>query len=99
MGNVLPTRSSLQARLTRASDPTLADRPATWLDSEMSNKKLNLAPAKAAPVALVATGPVLAPKEFFGFAPYWNLTAASQYDVTKWTTLAYFGIDINSDGT
>jgi GH18 family chitinase len=38
-------------------------------------------------------------KEVFGFAPYWALSQHSKWDYTVLSTLAYFGLTINWDGT
>ena len=36
--------------------------------------------------------------EVFGFAPYWSLDRMSNVDFSVLTTLAYFGVDVNSNG-
>lgn len=54
------------------------------------------------PVALTASGyaeHALRPHEIFGFAPYWNLGAAGGYPLRALTTVAYFGVDVNGDGS
>ena len=56
------------------------------------------APPQAAPAALLDTAPV-APREDFAFAPYWTLPQSGGFDLTGLTTLAYFSIDVNPDGT
>jgi hypothetical protein len=56
------------------------------------------APPAPAPPSL-AGAPALRPHEIFGFAPYWNLSSASGFDVAGLTTLAYFSVDVNADGT
>ncbi len=35
----------------------------------------------------------------FGYAPYWTLPQSSGFDVKDLTTLAYFSVDANADGT
>ncbi len=53
-------------------------------------------------VALPASGyaeHALHPHEIFGFAPYWNLGAAGGYPLRALTTVAYFGVDVNGDGS
>lgn len=57
-----------------------------------------LAPPAPAPPSL-AGAPPLNPHEVFGFAPYWTLPIASGFDVSSLTTIAYFGVDVNPDGT
>ena len=37
--------------------------------------------------------------EIFGYAPYWTLPQSSGFDVSDLTTLAYFSVDANPDGT
>ena len=50
------------------------------------------------PPALAAI-PNLQPHEVFGFAPYWTLAQSSGFDVKDMSTLAYFSLDVNGDGT
>jgi len=56
------------------------------------------APPAPAPPSL-AGAPALKAHEIFGFAPYWTLPDASGFDVGDLTTLAYFSVDVNADGT
>lgn len=56
------------------------------------------APPAPAPPAL-AGQPPLRPHEVFGFAPYWTLPQSGRFDVSKVTTLAYFAVDVNPDGS
>jgi spore germination protein len=56
-----------------------------------------VAPA-AAPPAVVA-GPPLAAREDFAFAPYWTLPQSGSFDLSGLTTLAYFSISVNPDGS
>ncbi len=37
--------------------------------------------------------------EVFGFAPYWTLNQSTGFDVSKLSTIAYFSIDVNPDGS
>jgi hypothetical protein len=55
-------------------------------------------PPTGAP-ASVAAAPPLRPHEVFGFAPYWTLPSSGGFDVQGISTLAYFSIDVNPDGT
>jgi hypothetical protein len=61
-----------------------------------------LAPATStpapAPPSLAASAP-LGSHEIFGYAPYWTLPQASQFDVKDLTTLAYFSVDANANGS
>ena len=56
------------------------------------------APPAPTPPSL-AGAPPLRPHEVFGFAPYWTLPQSAGFDVTAMTTLAYFSIDVNADGS
>ncbi len=55
------------------------------------------APAPAPPS--LANAAPLASHEVFGFAPYWTLDESSGFDVSRLTTLAYFSVDVNPDGS
>ena len=55
------------------------------------------APAPAPPS--LAGSPPLQSHEIFGYAPYWTLPQSSGFDVQDLTTLAYFSVDANADGT
>ena len=56
------------------------------------------APPAPAPPSL-AGSPPLQSHEIFGYAPYWTLPQSSGFDVQDLTTLAYFSIGVNGDGT
>ena len=47
---------------------------------------------------MAAAAPVQS-HEVFGYAPYWTLPQSSGFDVKNLTTLAYFSVDANADGT
>jgi hypothetical protein len=55
------------------------------------------APAPAPP-SLAGSAP-LQSHEIFGYAPYWTLPESAGFDVKNLTTLAYFSVDVNADGT
>jgi spore germination protein YaaH len=55
------------------------------------------APAPAPPS--LAGAPALKSHEIFGFAPYWTLPISSAFDVSDLTTIAYFSVDVNGNGT
>jgi hypothetical protein len=62
----------------------------------------NLPAATAAPApatAAVLTAPPLAGREDFAFAPYWTLPASETFSLTGLSTLAYFSLGVNSNGT
>ena len=54
--------------------------------------------AAPAPAALAAAAPMAA-HEVFGFAPYWTLGQSTGFDLAGLTTVAYFSIGINPNGT
>jgi spore germination protein YaaH len=63
---------------------------------------LNLPTATATPAPAppsVASAAPLQSHEIFGYAPYWTLPESSSFDVTDLTTLAYFSVDANPNGT
>jgi hypothetical protein len=67
-----------------------------------ANAHVNLAPATAPPAAAPAAlvnQPPLAARENFAFAPYWTLAQSSTFNITGLSTLAYFSIDVNANGT
>jgi hypothetical protein len=67
-----------------------------------ASANINLAPATAPPTAAPAAlvnQPPLAARENFAFAPYWTLPQSSTFSITGLSTLAYFSIDVNANGT
>ncbi|HEX4162357.1 MAG TPA: glycosyl hydrolase family 18 protein, partial [Acidimicrobiales bacterium] len=86
------------------------DASATFANSEGNKLRMlgadarsaNLAPATSAPAAApasLANQPPLAARENFAFAPYWTLAQSSNFNITGLSTLAYFSIDVNPNGT
>jgi spore germination protein YaaH len=57
-----------------------------------------VAPPAPAPPTLAGAAP-LRPHEVFGFAPYWTLGQSAQFDVQSISTIAYFSIAVNPDGS
>ncbi len=55
------------------------------------------APAPA--TTAVADQPPLSARENFAFAPYWTLARAPSFDITGLSTLAYFAVGVNPDGS
>ncbi len=51
-----------------------------------------------APPSLASSAP-LQSHEIFGYAPYWTLPQSNGFDVNDLTTLAYFSVDANGNGT
>jgi spore germination protein YaaH len=72
------------------------------LDQLGAAEAVQLAPATTAPVAapadLVSQQP-LAARENFAFAPYWTLPQSASFSLTGLSTLAYFSVDVNPNGT
>jgi spore germination protein YaaH len=63
---------------------------------------INLPAASAAPVAAPTTlvdAPPLASREDFAFAPYWTLPQSAGFSLTGLSTLDYFSVGVNPDGS
>lgn len=50
------------------------------------------------PPAIARSNPLLR-REVFGFAPYWLLQHYAEWNYSLLSTVAYFGLDVNDDGT
>jgi hypothetical protein len=88
------------ARATSTGSAGNAQLP--FLKQQMAAKTPPLPVATVPPVAAptsVATAAPLSPHEVFGFAPYWSLGQSGGFSVAGLTTLDYFAVGINSDGT
>jgi hypothetical protein len=70
---------------------------------ESSSVALSSLPAATAPPApappTLADAAPLQPHEVFGFVPYWSLPDSTGINVSGISTLAYFGIGVNPDGS
>ena len=55
-------------------------------------------PRSSAPHALTTGGGRLS-REVFGFAPYWTLANESSWNYSLLSTVAYFGLNVNADGS
>ncbi len=63
---------------------------------------VNLPAATTPPVAAPATvinAPTLADRENFAFVPYWSLPQSANFSLTGLSTLDYFSLGVNSNGT
>jgi hypothetical protein len=49
--------------------------------------------------AALAAAPPLATREDFAFAPYWTLPQSGTFSLTGLSTLAYFSVGVNANGT
>ncbi len=76
--------------------------------SQMAREYASRATAVALPAATtpptpappsLAGAPALQAHEIFGFAPYWTLPLSSGFDVSDLTTIAYFSVDVNGNGS
>ncbi|MHB8439380.1 MAG: glycosyl hydrolase family 18 protein [Acidimicrobiales bacterium] len=85
-----------------------AVRPVTTPNASIEQQFAGSAPPLALPVAsappapappALAASPPLRSHEIFAFAPWWNIAEQSSFDVKDMTTLAYFSLDVNPDGT
>ncbi len=67
-----------------------------------TKKGFHLAKATAKPLPAppsLADEPALASHEIFAFAPYWTLAQESGFDVNDLSTVSYFGLDVNANGS
>src|SRR3981081_4048159 len=104
----LPTVASAAQR----SDPAMG--PHTRDEAQHRSDVLSLTPARPGviprplagerrvgaavnPKALAPAGGVV--REVFGFAPYWRLAQNPNWNYALLSTVAYFGVNINPDGS
>ena len=103
-GSAVPAAHGSHAYRHHASTAgDVSDNPGNAILKQLgATASLALAPATAAPTAAPATltdAPPLAAREDFAFAPYWTLAQAPTFSLTGLSTLAYFSIDVNGNGT
>jgi len=94
--------SSLALSAVAANDVNTSSMATVAAVLRGDGKSLNLPRATAPPAAAPASvtdEPPLRPHEVFGFAPYWTLPQSGGFDVGAMTTLAYFSVDANPDGS
>ena len=97
-----PTAAHSSDHRTRADARLADDHGNAALDQLGATASLALAPATAAPTAApaaLADQPPLAARENFAFAPYWTLAQSPMFDITGLSTIAYFSVGVNGDGT
>ncbi len=86
------------AASTGAGNSIMAEMEHEYASSAATQLAAASAPPAPAPPA-VAASPVLGTHQIFGFAPYWTLPESAGFDVADFTTLAYFSLDVNADGS
>ena len=86
----------------RPGDSTMVDGAAP-VALPAGQRSFSLAPEPSSPASVVPMSVVPAGtlnplrREIFGFLPYWELGSTLDYDTIS--TIAYFGVNINGDGT
>ncbi len=92
--HILPRRErTVSAGLAFAQRAAGVDEPLTVTPAPLMTE----GPITVRPATLSPAGGVM--REVFGFAPYWALGGSANWDYSLLTTLAYFGLDINADGS
>jgi spore germination protein YaaH len=108
-GNVQPAAAAARPP---AHIPDPVQGPHARDEANHASRQPNLAPAHSAviprqPKAAVSlashTPAAIAPgglnREVFGFAPYWALSQSANWNFTLLSTIAYFGLDVDPDGS
>ena len=102
VGSVIAAIPGLFARPRAAAPPARQVAQTVGPAKPVSGSDaVHLARAAAAPAPAptsLAASP-LAPHEAFGFLPYWTLGDPASIDLSSLTTVDYFGVDVNADGT
>jgi hypothetical protein len=96
IGNIIPVADRIPAANGSAGSASIAN--------DLGSRSPKLAPAQPGAVVApalpkVASEPPLLPHEVFGFAPYWTLDDNPAFDLNGLTTVAYFSVGINADGS
>ncbi len=98
-----PPRASRHAHHKPATvDALLADAGGNAVEELGATSDLQLPAATTAPAAApasVADQPPLAGRENFAFAPYWTLPQSPLFSLTGLSTLDYFSIGVNPNGS
>jgi spore germination protein YaaH len=93
----VPSSGAVGRPITTASNV----RP-LFLEHQMAPKAPTLPAATVPPAAApssVATAAPVSPHEVFGFLPYWSLDQSAEFSVAGLTTLDYFSVRIDPNGT
>jgi hypothetical protein len=101
------SRSATPSSASRVAAVLTADQVgnangATIPSTSGEPSSLSLAPATSSPrpaSASVVDEPALKPHEVFAFAPYWTLAQNAGFDLKGLSTLAYFSVGVNPNGT
>ncbi len=97
-----PAQTPVVPRRLRASAPDLVPaQPVASLEGPLAVTPASLMPDESVmvqPVALLSAGGPLR-REVFGFAPYWQLANSGNWNYSLLSTVAYFGLDVNGDGS
>ena len=109
-GLLVPGAAALAANAPTAhvADPTVG--PHAKDEATHGGRPITFAPATGAPQArrimpalsVAAAGPVPGgrlSREVFGFAPYWALSQNANWNYSLLSTVAYFGLTLNGDGS
>ena len=94
--------SSAPASSRTASSPDSSIMARMEHQYDGSNQSVDLPAATTPPAPAppsLAGAPPLKSHEIFGFAPYWTLPEASGFALNDLTTIAYFSVDVNADGS
>ena len=104
------TNSATAVGMAPASDPTVG--PNARDDARHASDHLSFAPAQSKPLPRkLAATPVAKSgrqnaqalgglqREVLGFAPYWSLAQHANWNYNLLSTVAYFGLDVNGDGS
>jgi len=96
----LLTKARVQSVITQSQLVSLEEQQA--IAEFFSKIKIHLPPAKTTPIPAPPTiqlSAPLGPHQIFGFAPYWTLSNYQSFPYADVTTFAYFGLDVNPNGT
>jgi spore germination protein len=96
-GGVTPSASAGSHQATASAAASSGNRVQAGVHGYVRLPTATSAPAPAPP-SLAMAAP-LQSHEVFGYAPYWTLPKSSTFDLADLTTLAYFSVDANANGT
>jgi spore germination protein YaaH len=84
-----------------ALTPTTAPQGMHALEDAMhASDRLSFADSTTVPIAIVPrAASAQLRREVLGFAPYWNLNHYAEWNYSLMSTVAYFGLTVNTDGT